>query len=81
MKDEIIIRKGDKENKSIYFIKRGSVRCCLNGDDVKILGENKYFGIIALILHTERTLDVIAGDNCQCFELTENDLIDCIVFI
>ena len=78
MKDEIIIRKGDKENKSIYFIKRGSVRCCLNGDDVKILGENKYFGIIALILHTERTLDVIAGENCQCFELTENDLIDCI---
>ena len=75
-KDDYIIKKGDKESKSIYFIKKGFVKCCLNGKNVKNLGENKYFGIIALILNTERTLDVIAGDNCQCFELKEKNLID-----
>ena len=77
-KDEIIIKKGDKKNKSIYLIKNGKVKCCLNGKEVKILGENKFFGIIALVLHTERTLDVIAQDKCQCFELKEKDLIVCI---
>ena len=77
-KDEIIIKKGDKNNKSIYLIKKGSVKCCLNGENVKILNENKYFGIIALILQTERTLDVIAKEDCQCFELNEKLLIDII---
>ena len=77
-KDEIIIKKGDKNNKSIYLIKKGSVKCCLNGENVKILNENKYFGIIALILKTERTLDVIAEEDCQCFELNEKLLIDII---
>ena len=77
-KDEIIIKKGDKNNKSIYLIKKGSVKCCLNGENIKILNENKYFGMIALILKTERTLDVIAEEDCQCFELNEKLLIDII---
>ena len=74
-KEEVIIKKGDKNNKSMYLIKSGKVKCCLNGKEVKILGENKSFGIVALILHTERTLDVIAIDKCQCFEIKEKDLI------
>ena len=77
-KDEIIIKKGDKENKSIYFIKSGYVKCCLNGNIISTLGENKYFGIIALLLQNERTLDVISGENCSCFELKEEDLLVCI---
>ena len=36
-----IIKKGDKNNKSLYLIKKGFVRCCLNNKDIRVLGEIK----------------------------------------
>ena len=78
-KDDIIIKKGDKNNKSLYLIKKGFVRCCLNGKDIRILKENSAFGMLALILEQERTLDVIIGeDDTLLFEITREIIIDCI---
>ena len=78
-KDEVIIKKGDKKNKSLYLIKKGFVRCCLNGKDIRILKENSIFGMLALILEQERTLDVLIGeDDTLLFEITREDIIDSI---
>ena len=78
-KDDIIIKKGDKNNKSLYLIKKGFVRCCLNGKDIRILKENSIFGMLALILEQERTLDVLIGeDDTLLFEITREDIIDSI---
>ena len=66
-KDVIIIKKGDKNNKSLYLIKKGFVSCCLNGKDTRILKENTAFGILALILEQERTLDVIIWEDDTLF--------------
>ena len=72
-----IFSKGDLQN-SIYCIKSGSVSCRLNGEEIKVLGENKYFGIVAFILKSERTLDVYTREPTECFEFKEEDLINCI---
>ena len=78
-KGVIIIKKGDKNNKSLYLIKKGLVRCCLNNKDIRVLGEKKIVGMLALILDQERTLDVIIGeDDTLLFEITRENIIDCI---
>ena len=78
-KDVVIIKKGDKNNKSLYLIKKGLVRCCLNNKDIRVLGEKKIVGMLALILDQERTLDVIIGeDDTLLFEITRENIIDCI---
>ena len=78
-KDEIIIKKGDKNNKSLYLIKKGFVKCCLDGKDIRILGENSMVGMLALILEQERTLDVVVGqDDTLLFEITRDIIVDCI---
>ena len=78
-KDVIIIKKGDKNNKSLYLIKKGFVRCCLNNEDIRVLGEKKIVGMLALILEQERTLDVIIGeDDTLLFEITRENIVDCI---
>ena len=74
-----IISKGEKNNnKSIYFIKNGSVSCKLKEKEIKILNENNFFGHVSILLKCERTLDVFAKENCQCFEIKESDLINII---
>jgi cGMP-dependent protein kinase len=78
-KDVVIIKKGDKNNKSLYLIKKGLVRCCLNNKDIRVLGEKKIVGMLALILDQERTLDVIIGeDDTLLFEITRENIVDCI---
>ena len=75
-KDFKIISKGEKNiDKSIYFIKNGSVSCKLNEKEIRILTENNFFGHVSILLKCERTLDVFAKENCQCFEIKESDLI------
>ncbi len=60
-KDVIIIKKEDTNNISWYLIKK--ICCSLNWKDIRILKENSVFGMLALILKKERTLDVIIGEN------------------
>ena len=72
-----IFSKGDLQS-SIFCIKSGSVSCKLNDEEIKVLGENKYFGIVAFLLKSERTLDVYTREPTEVFEFKEEDLIDCI---
>lgn len=59
-----IFSKGDLQS-SIFCIKSGSVSCKLNDEEIKVLGENKYFGIVAFLLKSERTL--VIQENQQKF--------------
>ena len=73
-----IISVNDKSPFSIYLLKKGSVSCKLDNTDISILTQPSYFGFIALLLHKKRTLDVYANEFIECFELSENNLIECI---
>ena len=75
---EKILSVNDYNPKTIYLLKKGSVSCKLNNKDVTILTQPAYFGFIALLLHINRTLDVYSNEYSECFELTQENLIDCI---
>ena len=78
-KNQVIIKKGDKNNKSLYLIKKGFVNCCLDNNVIRVLKQNSIVGMLALILEQERTLDVIIGeDDTLIFEITREDIIDSI---
>lgn len=68
----------DEENPDkMYLLKRGSVSCKLNEHEITILNQPAYFGFIAL-LFKNRTLDVYSNEFTECFELTKEDLMECI---
>ena len=75
---EKILSVNDYNPSSIFLLKKGSVSCKLDNREVSILVQPAYFGFIALLLHTNRTLDVFSNEYTECFELTKDDLIDCI---
>ena len=75
---EKIISVEEKNPNKMYLLKRGSVSCKLNEHEVTILNQPAYFGFIALLLHINRTLDVYANEFTECFELSKENLMECI---
>ena len=75
---EKIISVEEKNPDKMYLLKRGSVSCKLNDHEVTILNQPAYFGFIALLLHINRTLDVYANEFTECFELSKENLMECI---
>ncbi len=75
---EKIISVEEKNPNKMYLLKRGSVSCKLNDHEVTILNQPAYFGFIALLLHINRTLDVYANEFTECFELSKENLMECI---
>ena len=75
---EKIISVEEKNPDKMYLLKRGSVSCKLNEHEVTILNQPAYFGFIALLLHINRTLDVYANEFTECFELSKENLMECI---
>lgn len=76
-KNDKIITKGEEE-KCVYLIKSGSVRCVYNDSEYKVLGVSNYVGIISIIMKTSRTMDVFAEEDTTCFALSDEDLRDAI---
>ena len=73
-----IISTDDPNPNTVYLLKKGSVSCKLEDTEVSIVNHPAFFGLIAFLLNKKRTLDVYANELCECFVMTENDLIECI---
>ncbi|MCQ2818481.1 MAG: cyclic nucleotide-binding serine/threonine-protein kinase [archaeon] len=70
---EQIIQIGS-DDKALYLIKSGSVSCELNGKVFKEYGPHNYFGIVSLLLNSERTLNVYAKEQTTCYKITTDTL-------
>lgn len=72
-KDHVICKEGDPGDE-IYVIKRGKVNCVKNGQTVRILNMNDYFGEKALLSDTQtfRSLDcVVESKDCELYSFTK----------
>lgn len=69
----VIIHK-DSVGDTLYIIKKGSVSCKINDNEIRKLYEKEYFGQNSIIMDTKRGCDVISLDSCICYEITTNSL-------
>ena len=75
LKDDYIIQKDDI-GEEMFFIVKGSVKIMAEDEKtiLKILGEGKYFGEIALTSSKRRTASVIADSTCVLYILRKDDI-------
>ena len=58
----------------IFIVKEGTVNCVKNGIILRTLEKGEYFGELSIILETERTMDVIAAENCILYAISIDTL-------
>lgn len=69
-----IIREGDTA-KCMYIIKEGEVEVKKNGNLVRVLRKNDYFGDHSILLNSNRTMDVISKSKSVIYCITLETLI------
>ncbi|MBU0667758.1 cyclic nucleotide-binding domain-containing protein [Patescibacteria group bacterium] len=79
--NHVIFKEGDPGD-SFYIIKSGMVRVFHPGNDadpeekdVAILGDNDFFGEMALISEKPRNASTVTVEETQCFKLKKEDFI------
>lgn len=68
-----ILLKGDPGD-IFYIIKKGTVSCSIDGQEIRQLSDGEYFGEQALIYSTERTATVVAMTKVSVLSLGTEDL-------
>lgn len=70
---EVIVNEGEPGDLA-YIIKKGTVGCYINKEEIRRLGAGDFFGEQALLYDTRRTATVIALDQVELLSLGRRDL-------
>ena len=75
--EECIFSKNDPSN-SFYIVKEGRVRISIDGNFIRYINVNDYFGERSILLNQYRAADAYASGDCECWVLTKQNFVDII---
>lgn len=74
-----VIIKQNEIGESLYLIKEGIVKCSdRDGEEVRQLGQNDFFGENSILFEINRSLTVTAITKVKLYQISKSDLIKCL---